>query len=528
MRVDWLLTGGNIRTFDPSTPSATALAIANGRIAAVGSDRELEALFSHHNPKRTDLRGAAVTPGLCDTHMHFEKIAHELEMLQLGDVKSIAEVLQAVRLKADKRKKGAWIRAFGDAWHEENLAERRLPTRRELTEAAPDHPIFLYRRPLVVLNDAAVGALAEHLAGCSPEDWDAESGLLLGPVVRKLNDWLFSLATQDIEYCMDVLKEGGRKLLAMGITTIVDPGLAAAFNQSWDLYRRVIASGGLHQRIFLMNRIDYRRPLAEELARFKASSVLPMEGDDHLRAWALKLFMDGEFADALMRPGQELATPGIRRYSDAELLLIVRTCAERGWPMVVHVMGGGAIRAVIDAVAEAHSRGFGLAPNQVTLAHGFLMDEEDMADCVRLNIGLSVQPLLAYVFVNEMRKAWGPLSDQTNRLRSMWEHGVKFAAGSDTQPCPPLLGASIAVRRRASDGSSIGDREAIDPELALALYTRHAGEYVNDTSIGTLSVGSHADFVVWPHDLLSVDIEKWPALRASLVAIRGREVWSAA
>ena len=183
MDVDWLLFNAHVETFDPSRPSADALAIADGRFAAVGEREELERMASVET-RRTDLGGATVFPGFCDTHMHLQKVAHDLAMMHLGDARRLADVLGAVNDHARRLPEGTWIRSFGDTalWHERNLSEQRLPTSEELDRAAPAHPVFLYRRPQrAVLNRLAASTLAAKLqelpAGQSGQ-WDSTTRIL--------------------------------------------------------------------------------------------------------------------------------------------------------------------------------------------------------------------------------------------------------------------------------------------------------------------------------------------------------------
>jgi len=134
MAADWLLTGGRVETFDPSAPGGTALAIEGGRVVAVGSDAELAALAGPAT-RRTDLAGATVWPGFIDTHIHLEKVSHELTMLRVETARSVAEVVGLVRARARSAPEHVWIRCFADtaAWHERNLAEGGCPRRTSWT-----------------------------------------------------------------------------------------------------------------------------------------------------------------------------------------------------------------------------------------------------------------------------------------------------------------------------------------------------------------------------------------------------------
>lgn len=524
MFADWLLTGGSIVTFDPGRPSGSALAVADGRVVAVGAEAELAELAGP-GTRHTRLDGAAVLPGFCDTHIHFEKVSHEFAMLELGDARSVADVCARV---AQVAASGAgWIRCLGDSagWHERNLTECRLPNRAEL-DAAGSCPVFLYRRPdHGVLNTAAMGELGEMLAGFSPEEWDPATGWLRGPAVRVVNDELFRPVLHGPEHRLTMLEQASQRLLRMGVTTVVDPGLPGGFDTSWQLYQAARERGVLAQRVLLMNRFDWRKGFAEELDRVLDGDVLPGSGDDRLRAWALKVILDGEFVGAWMRPGEEPSGADGARYTAEELRRVLRLCADRGWPICLHAMGGGAIAAVIRTVRELMADGHEFGSGQVSIAHAFLIGEGDVADCVELGIRVSVQPALAYTYAREMREAWGPLADRAIPFATMAALGLRFAGGSDTHPCAPLTGAAIAVTRKAWDGSSLGGHEALTPRQALTLYTRDAGHYIGAEDIGVLRPGAAADFVVWGQNPLDCAAEAWPELLPDLVAVAGRPVW---
>ncbi|TKG72487.1 hypothetical protein FCN18_04330 [Prauserella endophytica] len=525
--VDWLLTGGEIVSFDPATPASSALAVTAGRVVALGSDDELAPLAGP-GTRRTRLGGAAVLPGFCDTHMHLEKVSHELSMLALGDARDIADVCERVRERAADAAPGAWIRCLGDAggWHESNLAEGRLPTRAELDAAAGDHPVFLYRRPdHGALNTAAATALAGLLADAGDGEWQPDTGHLYGPRVRLVNDALYRPGVHEREQQLDLLARASRRLLEMGVTTVVDPGLPAGFDAAWQLYRAAADRDVLAQRVLLMNRFDWRGEFDAELNRVLHSTALPGDGDDRLRAWALKLVLDGEFTGAWLRPAEEPGSDRNARYSPGELRTVLRLCAERGWPACVHAMGGGAIAAVTAAVRELRAEGAAFTPGQVSIAHAFLITERDLDACAELGIGISVQPALAYTYVREMRAVWGPLAEQAVPFGTMARHGARFAGGSDTHPCDPLTGAAIAVTRKAWDGSSLGEHEALTPHQALSLYAREAGHHIGLRDVGVLAPGAVADFVVWPENPLGCAPEGWPSLRPALVAVGGRPVW---
>jgi predicted amidohydrolase YtcJ len=523
MTVDWLLTGGRVETFSPEVAGGTAVAVGDGRVVAVGSDADLEQLAGP-GTRRTDLRGATVWPGFIDTHIHLEKVSHEFQMLRLESARSVAEIVGIVRDRALTSGEQVWIRCFADtaAWNERNLAEGRLPTRDELDAAAPRTPVYLYRRPdHAVINTVGAERMADRLGGLPGESYDPATGWLRGPAVRVVNDAIYTQSMADDEYRLAILADACERLLRMGVTSVVDPGLAGAFDPAWALYQEARRRGELPLRVRLMNRFDWRRPFAAECERLLGSTAFPMTGDEHLRAWSVKLLLDGEFATAWMRSGEEVgeAHP---HYSGEELRSLLRLCAEHGWPVCIHAMGGGAIAEIVRAVDEVRRAGSELDDGQVSIAHAFLIDALDVQDCARLGIKISVNPPLGYVYSDEMRAAWGPLAARAMPLATMSSLGFRFAAGSDTHPCAPMHGALMAVTRRAWDGSDLGGHEVLRPRQAFAMYTRDAGDYVGEPDLGHLAPGARADFVVWPHDPLTLEPAQWPDQEPLAVVVGGR------
>ncbi len=105
-----ILVNGKILTVDPADSVAQAVAIAAGKIVAVGSD---EAVRKAAVPGSSviDLHGRSATPGLIDSHCHFQSV-QELYGLSLGDssITHIDDILQSVRAAVAKAKAGEWIR----------------------------------------------------------------------------------------------------------------------------------------------------------------------------------------------------------------------------------------------------------------------------------------------------------------------------------------------------------------------------------------------------------------------------------
>jgi len=143
-----VLVNGHILTLDPRRPVVDALAVADGRIAAVGSRRQVERARDRR-ARVIDLRGATVIPGLVDAHAHLDREGLKTLYPSLARCRSIADIQRLVRARAARQKPGSWIVTMpvgAPPFYQgvpECLAEGRWPTRADLDAAAPDHPVYI-------------------------------------------------------------------------------------------------------------------------------------------------------------------------------------------------------------------------------------------------------------------------------------------------------------------------------------------------------------------------------------------------
>src|SRR3989475_12172348 len=158
MPADTILYNARIAT--NGVPSfVEAVAVTDGKIAAIGSDHEI---FRLRGPitNLIDASGRTVIPGLNDSHMHPIRAGLSYNMeLRWDGVPSLADALRMLREQAARTPAPQWVRVIG-GWSGFQFAERRVPTLDEINAAAPDTPVFLmhlYDRAL--LNAAALRAV---------------------------------------------------------------------------------------------------------------------------------------------------------------------------------------------------------------------------------------------------------------------------------------------------------------------------------------------------------------------------------
>src|SRR5690625_863191 len=228
-KADLVLKNGHILTVDADFRKAKAVAIKDGKFLAVGDNDEIAALTGD-NTKVIDLNGKTVVPGLIDNHQHQYSGALNAKLVSLLQAKSIADVQDALKKRANDTAKGEWIGA-SSAWHESTLEERRLPTRYEIDEVTPDNPVYIPRGGHVMVANSA----ALKVAGIDAETPDPDGGVIVRDDKGVPTGVLLESATALLKKHLpapaqpeehpQLLKDFMGQLNSYGVTGVVDPGL---------------------------------------------------------------------------------------------------------------------------------------------------------------------------------------------------------------------------------------------------------------------------------------------------------------
>ncbi len=189
-----ILHNGNILTMDATQPVAGAIAIADGRILAVGSEADILD-FAAGDTNKVDLGGKTVVPGFIDGHCHPAWSGRRHLRFIDCDLRSIAAIQDAVRERAAKTPPGEWVAGF--KYDDTKTAEKRFITREDLDAAAPNHPVFIEHRGG---HTAYVNSLALAKVGITEKSADPEGGKFVrDPQTGKLTGRLLERAAQIYE-----------------------------------------------------------------------------------------------------------------------------------------------------------------------------------------------------------------------------------------------------------------------------------------------------------------------------------------
>src|SRR5437870_925904 len=154
-----ILHRGLFTTLDRANPSATAVAITDGKFSAVGRDDDVMKLAGKET-KVIDLKGRRVLPSLIDNHLHIIRGGLNFNMeLRWDGVRSLADAMAMLKRQVAVTPPPQWVRVVG-GFTEHQFAEKRLPTLHDVNALAPDTPVLLLHIfDRAILNAAALRAV---------------------------------------------------------------------------------------------------------------------------------------------------------------------------------------------------------------------------------------------------------------------------------------------------------------------------------------------------------------------------------
>ena len=530
---DLILTGGHVVTLDEAVPAApaTAVAVREGRVLAVGSDAAVEALAGPRT-RRLALRGATVLPGLTDAHLHVEGLGASLEQLDLAGVPSLAEARERARRAAAQLPAGAWL--LGRGWDQNDWPERRFPAASDLETG--EHPALLER---VDGHAAWVNARALALAGIDERTPDPPGGRILrdasgrptGVLVDAAMDLVQArIPPPDEATRLRRLQRGLEACARLGLTEVHDAGVDLA---GVALYKRLLAQGRLPVRVYVM------LSAGDFLAR--GPQLVPEVGlgDGRLTVRAVKAYADGALGSRgalLLQPySDEPGQRGLASMADGDFSRLVRLALERGFQVATHAIGDAANRRVLDAYAQAFAAaGVDGAARRFRVEHAQIVAAEDVPRFRQLGVIPSVQPTHCTSDMPWAGERLGPARlAGAYRWRSFLDLGLPLPGGSDApvESADPRLGLYAAVTRQDRAGQPAGGwqpQERVTPAEALAMFTRHAAfAAFEEHERGRLAPGLRADLTVLDRDPLSAPAAALLEARVLYTVVDGQLVHEA-
>lgn len=525
--VDLVLRGGKVSTFADSGPAEVeAVAIAGGRIVAVGSNAEL-AVHAELAARVIELDGRRVIPGLNDSHIHAVRGAVSwARTVHWEDVRSLGDGLERIRQDAALRGPGEWVSVVG-GWHSSQLTERRAPTRAELDAVAPDNPVYVQELyDLGVLNSAGLAACGWDETSDDPTrgsiDRDA-AGRLTGRV-HGVGAFSVPLA-QALAVESAESDEGVRSMFATfarhGLTGVVDGGGLLVTPRDYDPVYAVWRRGELDVRTRIFMSAWTRGGEVADIDQLTAL-VQPNSGDDMLRIVGV-----GEIPHLGCHDMEGLDPFTLSDQSYTELVEVVRLCATRGWRMSIHAVLDSTLGRILDAW-ETVERETGLVAGRgFSIVHADEASRANLERLARLGAGVMVQSRLVLKGADYV-DAWGEgTTSNAPPIGDLRELGIPIGGGTDATRAnwfSPWSAIWWLVTGGTLDGAGTrAERHRISPEAAVAAYTRDAAWFTGEQSHrGRLLPGYDADLCVPTLDPFACSGDELRNILSDLTIMGGR------
>jgi predicted amidohydrolase YtcJ len=531
--VDLFLVNGKLYTQDAAFPRSTAVAIREGRIWAVGSDDEILGLTGIGAPV-IDLEGRRVLPAFQDAHFHMHDWSLGLRRLPLAGVASLAELCQSLSHKVSQAPPGTWI--LGQGWNETCWPELRVPTRTDLDDVAPHHPVALWRSDLhlVSANSAALreagigGDTPDPAAGVIDRDGSAQP---TGVLRERAIDLLTAVIPPPTEEeTVAAMRQGFPLLHSLGVTGIHDYRLmdGADGPPAFRAYQRLRAADELGVRLWM-------HISAAHLEEAIALGLRTGFGDEFLRVGHVKLFADGGQGARtawMLDPYEDTGDYGLPLVPTSEMACDIERANLAGLSVAVHAIGDRAIREILnilEGLPDRHAQGIPRqAPNRIE--HVQNIRPEDVSRLAALDVVASVQPIHVVDDMVMVEKSVGARGRFTYAFRELLDAGVPLALGSD---CPvadpnPMWGIHAAVTRQRRDGTpSHGWYPAQRLTIAEAVWgftmgPAQASERSHE--LGSITPGKLADLIVLDRDILAIEPIEIADAQVVMTVLGGRVV----
>ncbi len=509
---DRVLKGGVVHTLDPQRPTADAVAIAGGAIAAVGAERDVASLIGP-GTRVVDLHGATVVPGFHDSHAHLLGIGFAKLNVDLVGAKDYREVVARVAEAVRTRKPGEWIQGRG--WHEGKWAEptpggvRGFPTHVALSAVSPDNPVVLTRADGHAI---LVNAKALELMGIGKDTEAPDGGEIIRDAAGAPTGVLVDNATSlvhvpppDAAALRRALDLAMHECVAKGITSLDDAGAAP---DVLALYKQYADAGMLQLRVYAM------LAGADTLRRVERPEI--GLGRGFLTIRSVKLYADGALGSrgaALLEPyADDPGNSGFFTTPRGALLDATRDAVARGFQVCTHAIGDRANRVVLDVYEQVMKEHPEVKDPRLRIEHAQVLDAADIPRFARLGVIASMQGIHA-----TSDRPWAASRLGMERVvegayawQKLLKSGARIVNGTDApvEDVDPIKCFHASVTRQDESGQPPG---GFDPDQrmtraeALRSYTLDpAYGTFQEQALGAIAVGRRADLTVLSKDILTV------------------------
>ena len=511
---DLLLYGGRVLTFDSNRPEAQAVAIAAGRILAVGAEEELRSFVS---PKTQTLAcaGRTVLPGFIDPHLHLFAWASRYCGADLSAARSIAEIRSQLQARLSTLGSQDWLRGYG--YDEFFLDEKRHPNRHDLDAIATDRPVILRHRTghAAVLNSAALRQTGIHAQFTPPGGGTIARDARGEPtgVVYELESFLrTALPPLPLQAFQAGLQQVNHALLRHGVCAFHD---ASAGNtlETIERFSALRANGIIRPRATVMVGIEaFSQASQTDLAAGKQADRQAAQ----VRPGSIKIMLH-ESRGGLYPPLDDLAE-------------MVWQVHRHGFQVAIHAVEEAPVCAALAAIQQAQER-LPRRDHRHRIEHCALCPPPLLNTLAETGGAVVMQPGFIHFYGDKYAAEVDPaIHAWLYRAKSFRDHGIPVVGSSDCPIAPqaPLVAMQAAVTRQSHTGRALNPAERLSCLEAIGLFT-HAAAWVGfeENQVGSIIPGRRADMIILDSDVTRLPSEAISRARVQTTIIDGRIVYSA-
>ena len=532
-----LLVAGSLITMDDAAPRAEAMAIAAGRILAVGSRSDLET-FVGPGTRILEHKTGAILPGFVEPHVHLVSSALVFSGVDCSPYTNTTLDAVVTALKAAVAKAPAGQAVVGQLFDPSLMPNQATLTCAVLDQISATVPIVVMNasQHFFYVNSAAYAAAGITASTPNPPggDYGARNGTLTGIVGE--NAAMFSF--------IKVLPPLTPEVIAGAIT-----GIAAMAAKQGVTYVHEAATGAiagvkevdlLHQT-FAQRGFPVRGSMSlwgENLDAFVGAKIVPGSGDDRLRSQTIKWVSDGSnqgYTGYMRENYLGRDTRGAANFTAEQLAAHFAATVEAGWPIMCHVNGDAAADMVMAAFATTAALPSWDPAKRHRTEHSSLLHDEHIAAMASLGISPSFLMNHVRLWGRVMRdEILGPERAQLlDRYGSAVKAGLRASLHCDfsVSPIGPLNYIATAAARTMADGGEVlNAAERVSVAQALKGSTTDAAWMCHaDGLVGSLAAGKAADFVLLGDDPLAHEADPDAVREIAVLATYsdGAEVHSA-
>lgn len=538
---DVIFSNGRIYTVSSSQTKVQAVAVQGGKIIAFGTNDEIINKYGDE-AKIIDLNGFTMTPGFIDSHAHFMGIGYANLDLDLMDVSSYEELVQAVKKKVEHLQPGTWI--IGRGWHQDKWDSitapvvQGFPTHHLLSEISPDNPVYLRHASG---HAGLANAKAMKIASISSASVSDEGGEIIkdsdGNPTGIFNETAQALIGKyipenDSKRDQLAFEEAISECLKNGITSFHDAGVDL---ETIDLYKKNIKDGKLKVRIYAMLSGSDRELLS---TYYKQGPEIGL-GNDFLTIRSIKLYSDGALGSRgawLLEPYTDM--PGEVGHSTTPVEEMYNVCVDalnNGFQICTHAIGDRANREVLNMYQKA----FGLvdrtsATFRFRIEHAQHLHPKDIHRFGEMGVIPAMQSIhmssdrpWAIDRLGEKR-----IEEGAYVWKKLLNSGAIVINGTDApvEPLNPIACFYASVTRKTLKGQPPGGYEPgqkMTREQALKSYTLDAafGAFEEDLK-GSIESGKFADFTIFDQDIMSIPEDEILKTNVLMTVVDGEVVYS--